>query len=547
MSRNSKLILSKNIKLDKEYKEVLNYTELEMLTLMTDNTHFVNRNDTFSFLRENENVISTQFSYAECLQSTYIAFTNPNYADKWFFAFVDDVVYKSDKNIEIHFTIDVMTTWFNKVTPKQCFVVREHTMDDTKGNNTQPEDLELGEYCINQREDLAGAGYDEYDICIGVSVVDPNLSLSTTVLTSRIYNGIYSGLRYFIFDSESDASNFIREYDNQGKAGAIYTIFLVPKALITTTTTIFYDNVTFGDYTIRIGVYQPSNTCAVLTAFSDVIQPTDLNGYTPKNNKLYTYPYSYIYLTNNCGGSVTYNWEDFDGSPDFSCDGALCIGCSIKLYPRNYKKYPTSTVYKRVCYSYGLNCGKYPTCSWNSDSFTNWITQNAVNIALDTAKVGASAIAGVATAGTSTALQTASIGAGLSLGTSIGGTLAQMYQHSLVPNQAMGDVNSGDISTSSGQLGFWMLKMCIKYENAKKIDEYFTRFGYKTNLTKVPNINGRTYFNYVQIADSEVIGYGEVPNKYMDEINRIFRTGVTIWHDHSKIGDYTVNNAIVTP
>ena len=89
--------------------------------------------------------------------------------------------------------------------------------------------------------------------------------------------------------------------------------------------------------------------------------------------------------------------------------------------------------------------------------------------------------------------------------------------------------------------------MCIKAEYAKIIDEYFTRFGYKTNLTKVPNINGRTYFNYVQIADSEVIGYGEVPNKYMDEINNIFRRGVTIWHDHSNIGDYTVNNSIVTP
>ena len=547
MSRNSKLILSKNIKLDKQYKEVLNYTELEMLDLLNSEEHLVNRDDKFSFLRENTNVISTGFSYAECLQANYIAFTNPDYANKWFFAFIDDVIYVSDKVTEIHFTIDVMSTWFNKVGVKQCFVIREHTMDDTMGNNTQPENLELGEYCINQNEDLYGIGFDEYDICIGVSVVPAELTLSTSVLTSRIYNKVYSGLRYFIFEDESSASKFIREYDNLGMASAIYTIFVVPKALITVTSCIFYDNTTFGSSTIKIGVYQPSNTIVNIGAFTDVDQPTDLNGYTPKNNKLYTYPYSYMYITNNCGGDVVYKWEDFDGKPTFSCDGALSVGCSIKLYPRNYKKYPTSSVWPRVCYPYGISAGKYPTCSWSSDSFTNWITQNAINITLNAATLGLGMVSGVNEAESRSELYSIVKGNAVSTGLSIGNSLSQMYQQALVPYQAKGNTNSGDVIASAGQIGFWMLKMCIKYEYAKIIDEYFTRFGYKTNLTKVPNINGRTYFNYVQIADSEVIGYGEVPNKYMDEINNIFRRGVTIWHNHSNIGDYTVTNSIVTP
>ena len=544
MARNSKLILSKNIKLDKDYKEVLNYTEQQMLELMMDNDHLVNKDETFSFLRPDENVIATKFSYAECLQSNYIAFQNPNYANKWFFAFVDDVKYISDGNTEIYFTIDVMSTWFNKITPSDCFVIREHTMDDTMGNNTLPEDLELGEYCINQREDLDGTGFNEYDICIGVSSTPAGLSLSLANLTSRIYNGIYSGLRYFIFDEESSASKFIRGYDNNGMTEAIYTIFIVPKCLITTTTTIFYDNQSItstqhGDVTgIRIGVYQPTNTPVTVGAFTDVQQPTDLNGYTPKNAKMYTYPFSYIYITNNCGSDIIYKWEDFDGTPEFSCDGALSVGCSIKLYPRNYKKYPTSSVYPRVCYSYGISLGKYPTCSWNSDSFTNWITQNAINLAISGATSATSIIGGALTG------NIGAVGAGA---VSIGNTISQVYQHSLVPEQAKGNTNSGDVTASAGQIGFFMQKMTIKYQYAKICDEYFTRFGYKTNLTKVPNITGRTYFNYVQIADSEVIGYGEVPNKYMEQINQIFRSGVTIWHNHSYMGDYTVSNTIVTP
>lgn len=536
MSRNSKLILSKNIKLDKQYKEVLNYTELEMLDLLNSDDHLINRDDKMSFLRENTNVISTGFTYAECLQANYIAFTNPDYSNKWFFAFVDDVIYVSDKVTEIHFTIDVMSTWFNKVSVEQCFVVREHTMDDTMGNNTQPENLELGEYCINGYEDLNGIDFDIYDICIGVSSTPTGLSLSTANLTSRIYNGIYSGLRYFIFDEESSASKFIRGYDNNGMAEAIYTIFIVPKAMITIVTCTFYDNISItsihGDVTgIRIGVYQPTNDPVFIGSFTDVDQPTDLNGYTPKNNKLYTYPYSYMYITNNCGSDVIYKWEDFDGKPNFGCDGAIGVGCSIKLYPKNYKKFAYPLTYPRACYSYGISAGKYPTCSWNSDSFTNWITENAINIGVGAIGLGVNIATGNVAGATTT----------------IANSVNQAYQHSLVPDQSKGNTNTGDVTASAGQIRFVMQKMCIKYEYARIIDEYFTRFGYKTNLTKVPNINGRTYFNYIQIADSEVIGYGEVPNKYMDEINNIFRKGVTIWHDHTNIGDYTVTNSIVTP
>ena len=543
MSRNSKLILSKNIKLDKQYKEVLNYTELQMLDLLNSEEHLVNRDDKMSFLRENTNVISTGFSYSECLQANYIAFTNPDYSNKWFFAFVDDVIYVSDKVTEIYFTIDVMSTWFNKVDVEQCFVIREHTMNDTIGNNTLPENLELGEYVINDKERI-GLALNNYNICIGVSSIPANFPSSIT-LGSRIYNGIYSGLRYFIFDEESSASKFIRGYDNERMAEAIYTIFLVPTAFIDTNTCTFYSNVTIGNQTdIKLGVYLPTNDPITLFSTRQVDVPTSLNSYVPKNAKLFTYPYSYMYITNNCGGDVIYNYEDFDNNlPVFGCDGTLCVGCSIKLYPRNYKKMPLDDNNKRVQYSYGINAGKYPTCSWASDSFTNWITQNAVNVGLGL--VGGAAVVGAGFLTGGTALAAAGMIGGGTM--SIANTLNQIYQHTAVPEQAKGNTNSGDVVTSGHEMGFTLFKMSIKSQYAKIADEYFTRFGYKTNLTKVPNITGRTYFNYVQIADSEVIGYGEVPNKYMDEINNIFRKGVTIWHDHSNIGDYTVNNSIVTP
>ena len=78
----------------------------------------------------------------------------------------------------------------------------------------------------------------------------------------------------------------------------------------------------------------------------------------------------------------------------------------------------------------------------------------------------------------------------------------------------------------------------------KIIDDYFTRFGYKINNLELPNIVGRRNWNYLEIGQSENIGYGSVPSSYMEEINNACRKGVTIWHNHSNIGNYNLDNSI---
>ena len=70
--------------------------------------------------------------------------------------------------------------------------------------------------------------------------------------------------------------------------------------------------------------------------------------------------------------------------------------------------------------------------------------------------------------------------------------------------------------------------------------------GYAINKTETPNITGRKYWNYVEIGDSDEIGYGDVPHKFMDEINKAFRRGTTIWHSHDNIGSWDLVNTIVT-
>ena len=48
-----------------------------------------------------------------------------------------------------------------------------------------------------------------------------------------------------------------------------------------------------------------------------------IDGYVPKNNKLFTYPYCFLYVTNLMGNSATYKYEYFNSANcvfDFAMD-----------------------------------------------------------------------------------------------------------------------------------------------------------------------------------------------------------------------------------
>ena len=87
---NSKIILVKNIHLDRQYTNVLDYTEAQMLELCTQNM-IAQAND-YSFIRTSRTIM-TNFKYSDALKANYIAFQNPDYSNKWFFAWIDDVIY----------------------------------------------------------------------------------------------------------------------------------------------------------------------------------------------------------------------------------------------------------------------------------------------------------------------------------------------------------------------------------------------------------------------------------------------------------------------
>jgi hypothetical protein len=267
-----------------------------------------------------------------------------------------------------------------------------------------------------------------------------------------------------------------------------------------------------------------------------ITRPTSFGSYSPKNNKMFTFPYSYMNLTNNNGGNSIFKYEDFNSNtPSFEINGIISPSCSIRAIPLNYKNIAKN-------YNYGLQGAKYPICSWLNDIYTNWLTQNAVNIGLNVAGNVGQIISGVALASSGAG---ALSGAG-QVASGIGGianTLGQIYQHSLVPPQAEGNINGGEVGGANSKLTFTLQNIQVREEMARVIDGYFSMFGYKVNRVKVPNITGRANWNYVKTIDVNI--EGDIPQNDLSIIKGIFNKGITLWHNPNTMYDYSQNNGIV--
>lgn len=537
---NSRVIISKNIKIDKNYKNVLNYSENNMLELLLSNNHLVNQDNTYQFININ-NKIRVNFSYQDCLTANYIAFQNPNYSNKWFFAWIEHVEFKSQNCCEITYVVDAWSTWFDYWNQKPCYVIREHVNDDEIGLHTIPENIELGDYVLNSRKEDFMAEINNFAICMAVSEL-PDESVPPYT-NNRVYNGIFGGLYYLGFNSPAECQNAIRIYDKLGKANSINSLFMIPKTMES-----FADgtsaswSISQGGETIGTAnlVYLTGSNESDTIGNINVVFPSKIgNNYVPKNNKLFTYPYCFFNLTNNSGITESFRYEDFvkeDNIPSiaFWVSASITPGMSMKAIPLFYKN-------ENINYNFGIMSGKLPVCSYDSDVYLNWLRQNGLNSVFNV-------IGGViSTAG--------AIGSG-SIGGAVGGLSSiynALHQHTIAdmtPNQAKGNTNGGDINFSDTSCGlFTIYKMSIKDEYAKIIDDYFSRYGYRINEVKMANITGRNIFNYIEIGHGESIGYSEgnisVPTEYMEIINNACQNGITIWHSHGNIGNYNLSNNII--
>ena len=465
----------------------------------------------YTYVRK-DSTINVSLPMDDLVGANYVMYKNSNHENKWFYAFIESMEYKSDLATAVKIRTDVYQTWRNVFSLPACFVAREHANTDTAGDNLIPETLELGDYVQNSSKTYAGLGAMD------------TIILSTETDDGQAHGGlkinnVYSGAGLY-GQSGSDMSamnSWLATMQTNNKTDTIVAIYMCPHlfSLFPATFTLGGGSSTYED---KITVTGPSRSSSI-------------DGYTPRNKKLLTYPYNFLYVHNNNGQGNAYPWEFFDGTPLFDIIGSVLPGAQFKLYPANWEL--GDGVGSDEEYDMALTLDNYPMCSWRYNAYASWLaTNNTKNLM----GIGAGLVGAAAGALTG---NVAVLAGGIT------GVIAAMQARknaSIQPETSRGNLNSGSANCSQNKNDFIIYGKSIRKHQAQQIDDFFDMYGYQVNRKKGPNLTGRNTWNYVQTINCIV--KGGIPETDRVQLQKMFDDGVTIWHTFTNFGDYTQANAI---
>lgn len=490
--------------LDGSYENTLWFDTIAAQTTYFINTlggHVLQKN---TYQRVNRGVIRVAKSADSIYDCNYMAFKNDNYLNKWFYAFIDKVDYINNVTAEITYHLDLLQTWHFAYQVEQCFVEREHSTTDEIGDNIVDEGLDTGEYISDGMifPDIGGTGEPQYSIQIWATI-DRDYNPISSYIFPTTYVPYISGLCCVDYPMTA-----------QGVAEAADWLYHIP---------LIYPNAVVS---VNVG---PRWLNVVMPLTISKTSGISRIGGPIKNNKLYTYPYNFLYATNGQGNSAVYRYEFFSSQ---DCQFGTFAGYSprsiLTLYPMLYKG-TTENFDER------LDLSGFPQIPYNVDSFKAWLAQSASSIAVQsaiTAAVGWKIVEGVAAPELVAATAVAVIGKALS------GAV-----HAFMPPQARGQ--TGDITlVALDRLRFGFMHKYITREYATMIDDYFTMFGYACKQVKVPNRSSRPEWNYVKTVGCKI--RGSMPSDDAVAIEKIYDNGIRFWKNPGHIGNYTFDNSPVT-
>lgn len=519
------VIPNSNIRIIKCPLELDNLNQITFATKAAQETYFKSlpyiEIDDASYQRK-DGYIRFPASFDTTLPYNYVMYQNESYSNKWFYAFITNKEYLNDEVTAIYIETDTFQTWQFDLVYKPSFIEREMiaSADDLVGANIVPEQLETGDYVINaaiKKNSLTYRGF----------VVAATIDLEGTITHDKYpnvaggsYGGVYSGAKLFYYGLESDINTKLKDVADKGQSDGILAIFAVPMTMIETT----------GGHVVNTSATVVSQDWTYIIPGGDSdntpTRPTTVDGYTPKNNKLFVYPYSYLLASNNSGSNAIYKYELFSNETnDFKLYGAITPGMSIILVPKNYNKVSEN-------FEETLPLGKFPIANYNDDVYKNWIRQQGLNIGISAAGSLLSTATGVVT-GNPIGVASGILG--------VANTLGQVYEHSLIPPHNNGNLNIGDVMYGSGNLTFTLYQMSVKSEMAEIIDNFFSMYGYKTNKVKIPNLYNRSNWNFVKTINCNL--EGEIPQKDLQSIKDMFNNGITLWHTTGGFLDYSQTNS----
>ena len=540
------------------------------------------------YVRVDSGEVKVPFHIKNVHQFTYMSITNSlgttGTLDHRYYCFVIDMDYVADNCTLVKFKVDVMQTYgigtvLTSSMPNSCLVARCHSQTDAIGDNLVTEPFNVGDY-VEGVPNIARADMLTYKIVVGLcSNREVHLNGVTINLRPRNYtNRIYTGTTYLVFDiSDAHGNQGLTDLINQMNdyPDEIVSIYAVPSCLIGSVTDSYVLNPTAPVASLS-SVYQGGRQTSA-----------GFEGYSPKNKKLYTAPFTMLRVTNYEGEKIDLAFELFS-NPDyceFEFDGTLIGEPSCSVYPRNYAL-GVSTQYTQTNYDYSVSADNYACGSWASDVFGSYMQKNgminAIKMLMGT--LGTMALSSFATGGVGavasvgTGLVTASSGANMQMqdralrqgefapakmnfspssgemidisrGTSVGLGIAwksacEMIRAKNTGNTSYGTGTKGTTAQINAHKGIYFKTIKIRKYLAEQIDNFFTMYGYAQN--KLMNVgqylssNTRPRYAYVQCEDF-VVTNSDCENKYKVELAKIMNNGITFWWNGA-IGNYSGND-----
>ena len=532
---NSTIILLRGVPLDKRYADTLYFTS----DTAQHDYFYSKRKMVFTkemYTRYDRGVCRVHTAADNLFDCNYMMFQNTSYGSKWFYAFVDKLRYINDSVTEVVFTIDPLQTWLGEIRGKlgQCYVVRNHSLTDGIGENTVPEGVETGEMVLNEYGTLPvsdnGQSISQDVFRVFIAVMEPGSSGAG----GKIYDGVFGGTTLKAFAS-TNTEDIVAELTRHSSApGNVVAMYMAPAAVMPT---------------LPEDGNVPQNTDGPKYHFTlDPINTSKtLNGYRPKNHKLYTYPYNYCHIDNSNGQTMALPYEFFNNlTPQLVYYGTITAPVQVCLKPENFKG--TDGPNHNQC----LALSNFPMCSWATDSFSAWLAQNTIEIPDKVQKnpiynIARSIITGgmenhpVLGTPERAIAPTALMSILSNPAGAIQSLLGQAYQSSIAQDIAGGNFSSGGANTAARYQRFYSGRVSVKAEYARLIDDFFTAYGYAQNKLMVPQIAARPGWTYVQTRGAVLLG--NMPADDKADIAAIFDNGIRFWKNPAAVGDYSGNNS----
>lgn len=464
--------------------------------------------------------IRVEAEYNNCVECNYLSWNNGDSQSgtpgRTFYAWVTAVNYINAVTVEFIYEIDWIQTYRFNFVIGSCMVEREHVNDDVQGRYILDERIEFGEYMVDRQE------YMDFEPALVINYLRDNYM---AVIADNMY---------------LPGSTYVAPLDNASKIETINDILSS------------YNNAPERITSLFMGVAnmdRPSPGVIQSTLFNtqmtQIEEPTfdDRDGataYTPQNKKMLCYPYKFMAADNYNGSVNQYRWEDFNtpGSAVFIIEGSAMPKPSMQFFPIDYRRVQSTSTERNTYEQEGLYFDNFPFVNYATDTFKAWVSQYGSSFAVETGARVVGQVVGMA--GSLGVGNYAGAIAGIAgLAETVTNATTEYNEHKIHSMQSHGGVSTSGLAYARGEVGFRVTQYSIRKNMAQRIDRYLTRYGYRVEMVKVPNITGRQYLNYVKCSEVEVGGNIAVDAKL--QMEEALLKGVTFWHVNNMTGEISSN------